>query len=112
MSGLLFFSGGCSRLLDSSTGQWEVHKDVSPLDDSLPALFHCSAGTDRTGMVAALVRADSLHRLDAASQQALLALDDSLPALFHCSAGTDRTGMVAALVPGIAGVAPEVIARE
>ncbi len=59
-----------------------------------------------------LLRADSLHRLDAASQQALLALDDSLPALFHCSAGTDRTGMVAALVPGIAGVAPEVIARE
>ncbi len=56
-------------MLDSSTGQWEVHKDVSPLDDSLPALFHCSAGTD-------------------------------------------RTGMVAALVPGIAGVAPEVIARE
>lgn len=31
---LIFVSGGCSRVLDSSTGKWEVHEDVSPLDDS------------------------------------------------------------------------------
>ena len=31
MSGLLFVSGGCSRL---RMGQWEVHQKVDPLDDS------------------------------------------------------------------------------
>ena len=31
MSGLLFASGGCSRLL---MGQWEVHQKVDPLNDS------------------------------------------------------------------------------
>ena len=31
VSGLLFVSGGCSRLF---MGQWEVHQKVDPLDDS------------------------------------------------------------------------------
>ena len=31
MSGLLFVSGGCSRLL---YGQWKVHQEADPLDDS------------------------------------------------------------------------------
>ncbi len=34
MSSLLFASSGCSRLLDSKTGDWEVEEKVSPLDDS------------------------------------------------------------------------------
>ena len=43
MSGLLFASGGCSRLLDSKTGDWEVQEDVSPLDDSRNVFMFLSA---------------------------------------------------------------------
>ena len=43
MSCLLFASGGCSRLLDSKTGDWEVQEEVSPLDDSRNVFRRLSA---------------------------------------------------------------------
>lgn len=43
MSCLLFVSGGCSRLLDSKTGDWEVQEEVSPLDDSRNVVMALSA---------------------------------------------------------------------
>ena len=43
MSGLLFASGGCSRLLDSKTGDWEVQEEVSPLNDSRNVYMSLSA---------------------------------------------------------------------
>ena len=45
---LLFVSAGCSRVLDSSTGKWEVHEDVSPLDDSKTVIMALSS-EDRIG---------------------------------------------------------------
>ncbi len=76
-----------------------------------------SGSIPRSGGVAEIKRRTYSVILDSRRSQvcetlSLLALPDSLPALFHCSAGTDRTGMVAALVLGIAGVPPEVIARD
>lgn len=43
MSYLIFASGGCSRLLDSKTGDWEVYEEVSPLDDSRNVIMGLSA---------------------------------------------------------------------
>lgn len=43
VSGLLFSSGGCSRLLDSKTGGWEVKEEISPLDDSRNVFMFLSA---------------------------------------------------------------------
>ena len=42
-------------ILDKRRSQVREILSLLALPDSLPALFHCSAGTDRTGMVAALV---------------------------------------------------------
>ena len=44
-----------SLILDKRGPQVRETLSLLALPDSLPALFHCSAGTDRTGMIAALV---------------------------------------------------------
>ena len=45
-----------SKHLEEQQISASVHKETPRgLAETLPALFHCSAGTDRTGMVAALV---------------------------------------------------------
>ena len=43
-----------SLILDRRRAQVREILSLLALPDSLPALFHCSAGTDRTGMIAAL----------------------------------------------------------
>ena len=43
VSCLLFVSGGCSRLLDSKTGDWEVEEKVSPINDSRNVIMALSA---------------------------------------------------------------------
>ena len=42
-------------ILDQRRSQVRETLSLLALPDSLPALFHCSAGTDRTGLIAALV---------------------------------------------------------
>ena len=42
-------------ILDNRRSQVREMLSLLALPDSLPALFHCSAGVDRTGMIAALV---------------------------------------------------------
>lgn len=57
-----------------------------------------------------------LHQLEtcgAAIRQIMEALAEAQGcALFHCAGGKDRTGIIAAFLLGLAGVGPEVIARE